>query len=92
MEIKQTSATQPIPQHQIVIEPQHGWISLQLRTLWQYRELLYFLVWRDIKVRYKRTALGIAWIVAEPGICMVVFMGIFGYRLYAISASLKAPL
>ncbi len=88
MEIKQTSATQSVPQNQIVIEPQHGWISFQLRALWQYRELLYFLVWHNIKVRYKQTALGIAWIVAEPGISMVVFMGIFGYRLYAISALL----
>ncbi len=47
---------QALPQHQIIIEPSHGWVNLQLRALWQYRELLYFLVWRDIKVRYKQTA------------------------------------
>ena len=43
----------------VVIEPAHGWASLQLRALWEYRELLYFLVWRDVKVRYKQTALGV---------------------------------
>src|SRR5690242_104816 len=55
------------------IEPSHGWISLRLRELWEYRELLYFLVWRDVKVRYKQTALGIAWAVLQPLLTVFVF-------------------
>ena len=50
----------------VVIQPARGWTSLQLKDLWAYRELLYFLVWRDVKVRYKQTALGVAWAVLQP--------------------------
>ena len=50
----------------VVIQPSPGWAALQLRAVWEYRELLYFLVWRDIKVRYKQTALGVTWIVLQP--------------------------
>ncbi|RIK35052.1 MAG: phosphate ABC transporter permease [Chloroflexi bacterium] len=56
-----------------VLEPSHGWALPDLRTLWHYRELLYFLVWRDIKVRYKQTALGVAWAILQPFLTMVVF-------------------
>jgi len=62
----------------IVIEPSRGWIGLRLRELWEYRELLYFLVWRDIKVRYKQTALGAAWAIIQPFFSMVVFSLFFG--------------
>ncbi len=62
----------------IVIQPSKGWISLRLRDLWEYRELLYFLVWRDIKVRYKQTALGAAWAIIQPFFSMVVFSLFFG--------------
>jgi len=55
------------------IEPETGWIPLRLRELWEYRELLYFLMWRDIKVRYKQTLLGAAWAVLVPFLQMVVF-------------------
>ena len=48
------------------IEPSKGWTSLKLRELWEYRELLYFLVWRDIKVRYKQTVLGASWAIIQP--------------------------
>ena len=48
------------------IQPSTGWVSLRLGDLWDYRELLYFFVWRDIKVRYKQTALGAAWAVIQP--------------------------
>jgi lipopolysaccharide transport system permease protein len=92
METKQTSAAQSVPQHQTVIEPQHGWISLQLRALWQYRELLYFLVWRDIKVRYKQTALGITWIVIQPIVTMVIFSILFGRLLNVPSGGVPYPL
>jgi lipopolysaccharide transport system permease protein len=61
-----------------VIEPSRGWVSLNLRELWQYRELLYFLTWRDIKVRYKQTVLGAAWAILQPFFTMVVFSLFFG--------------
>jgi len=60
------------------IQPSHGWTSLGLRELWAYRELLYFLTWRDVKVRYKQTALGAAWAVIQPFFTMVVFSLFFG--------------
>lgn len=60
------------------IEPSSGWVSLRLRELWEYRELLYFLTWRDIKVRYKQTALGAAWAIIQPFFTMVVFSLFFG--------------
>ena len=50
----------------IHIQPSKGWVSLKLRDLWEYRELLYFLVWRDVKVRYKQTLLGAAWAIIQP--------------------------
>jgi len=56
-----------------VIEPERGWVALNLHDLWQYRGLLYFLVWRDIKVRYKQTALGAAWAIIQPLATMLVF-------------------
>lgn len=62
----------------IRIEPSQGWVSLKLGELWKYRELLYFLVWRDIKVRYKQTALGAAWAIIQPVLTMVVFSLFFG--------------
>lgn len=60
------------------IRPSKGWVSLQLDELWQYRELLYFLVWRDIKVRYKQTTLGATWAIIQPFFTMVVFSLFFG--------------
>jgi len=60
------------------IEPSHGWVSLKLHELWEYRELLYFLTWRDIKVRYKQTVLGAAWAIIQPFFTMVVFSLFFG--------------
>ena len=62
------------------IEPSRGWVALKLRELWEYRELLYFLVWRDVRVRYKQTALGAAWAVMQPLFMMLVF-GVFFGRL-----------
>ena len=60
------------------IEPSRGWVSLKLDELWEYRELLYFLTWRDIKVRYKQTALGAAWAIIQPFLTMLVFSLFFG--------------
>ena len=62
----------------IVIRPSHGWVSLKLHEMWEYRELLYFLTWRDIKVRYKQTVLGAAWAIIQPFFTMVVFSLFFG--------------
>jgi lipopolysaccharide transport system permease protein len=60
------------------IRPSTGWVSLRLNELLEYRELLYFLVWRDIKVRYKQTALGASWAIIQPFFTMVVFSLFFG--------------
>ncbi len=62
----------------LVIEPQRGWRSIDFGELWHYRELLYFLVWRDIKVRYKQTVIGAAWAILQPLCQMVIFSVIFG--------------
>jgi lipopolysaccharide transport system permease protein len=62
----------------IVIRPSRGWVSLELRDLWRYRELLYFLTWRDIKVRYKQTIFGAAWAILQPFFTMIVFSIFFG--------------
>jgi lipopolysaccharide transport system permease protein len=62
---------------EIVVERESGWPSLRLRELWAARELLYFLIWRDVKVRYKQTALGIAWAVLQPVLTVVVFTVFF---------------
>ncbi len=60
------------------LEPSRGFLRINLRAVWEYRELLYFLVWRDIKVRYKQTALGAAWAILQPVMTMVVFSVFFG--------------
>jgi len=62
----------------IVIEPRRGLLNIGFGTLWQYRELLYFLVWRDVKVRYKQTIIGIAWVALQPVLTMVVCSLVFG--------------
>lgn len=60
------------------IDPPKSWAAIGLRELWEYRELLYFLTWRDVKVRYKQTALGAAWAIIQPFFMMVVFSLFFG--------------
>lgn len=60
------------------LRPVRGWISLNLPALWAYRELVYFLTWRDIKVRYKQAALGVTWALIQPLVNMVIFTVIFG--------------
>ncbi len=62
----------------IVIRPTSGWAALNLRDLWVYRELVYFMTWRDLKVRYKQTLLGAAWAILQPFLTMVVFSIFFG--------------
>ncbi len=70
-----------LDQNAITIRATHGWNSLNLKDLWQYRELLYFMIWRDIKVRYKQAFLGIAWAVLLPVVNIVVFTFVFGNLL-----------
>jgi lipopolysaccharide transport system permease protein len=77
---------------QIVIEPTRGWASLQLRAVWEYRELLYFLVWRDLKVRYKQTVLGALWIILQPVVSIVVFSLLFGGLLKVPSGDVPYPI
>ncbi|MDQ3173640.1 MAG: hypothetical protein M3Q91_08015, partial [Acidobacteriota bacterium] len=60
------------------IEPSTGWVGIKLSELWAYRELLYFLIWRDVKVRYKQTVLGATWAVIQPLFTMLVFSLFFG--------------
>jgi lipopolysaccharide transport system permease protein len=80
-----------------VIEPAQGWPALDLREIWQYRDLVYFLVWRDVKVRYTQTVLGVTWAVLQPLVTMAIFSVIFGqwanlpsdgiaYPIYALAA------
>ncbi|MDH4230747.1 MAG: ABC transporter permease [Nitrospirota bacterium] len=73
-----TGFVPPLQGPVIHIKPSKGWVSLRLGELWEYRELLYFLMWRDIKVRYKQTVLGIAWAVMQPFFTMIVFSLFFG--------------
>ncbi len=70
------SPNEPLPVTRI--RPSQGWVSLKLDELWDYRELLYFLTWRDIKVRYKQTVLGAAWAIIQPFFTMVIFSLFFG--------------
>lgn len=80
------------PVHSYRVQPSHGWVSLKFRELWQYRELLYFLIWRDVKVRYKQTALGAAWAIIQPLMTMVVFSLFFGRLAKVPSDGLPYPL
>src|SRR5262245_28087364 len=86
----------------ITITSSRGWVPLRLGELWAYRELLYFLVWRDVKVRYKQTVLGAAWAIIQPFLTMVVFSVFFGrlakipsdgvpYPIFAFAALVPWP-
>ena len=74
------------------IEARRGWLSLDLRELWAYRELVYFFVWRDIKVRYKQTVIGAAWAILQPVLTMLVFSLFFGKLAKIPSQGLPYPI
>ena len=74
------------------LEPARGWVSLGLKEFWRYRELLYFLIWRDVKVRYKQTALGAAWAIIQPVFTMLVFSLFFGRLAKMPSDGIPYPL
>ena len=73
------------------IKPTAGWAAPRLRDLWTYRELLYFLVWRDLKVHYKQTVLGVAWVVLQPVVATLIFTTIFGYFVRIPAGDLPYP-
>lgn len=76
----------------LIIEPKRSWVALNLRDLWAYRELLYFLTWRDVRVRYKQTALGAGWAVLQPLVTMLIFTVIFGRFAKMPSDGIPYPL
>src|SRR3954452_11599502 len=97
--VSQLELTKPIPamhqvaveQPELVIRPRKGWIAVDWRELWTHRELLYFLVWRDVKVRYKQAILGIAWAVLAPVLSVVVFTFLFGAKCLGANKNLPGP-
>jgi lipopolysaccharide transport system permease protein len=76
----------------VYLRPPKGWSALNLRDLWFYRELIYFMTWRDIKVRYKQAVLGISWAILQPLLTMVIFSIIFGNLAKLPSEGLAYPL
>ena len=76
----------------VVIEPLKGWVPFNFRELWEYRELLYFFVWRDIKVRYKQTILGGVWVILQPLMPMIVFSVFFGLLVKVPSDNIPYPI
>jgi lipopolysaccharide transport system permease protein len=76
----------------IYLRPSKGWLSIDIKELWRYRELIFFLTWRDIKVRYKQAVLGVAWAILQPLLTMLIFTVIFGILLETPSQDLPYPL
>jgi len=79
----------PVP---FVMRPSRGWVPLNLADLWEYRELLAFLIWRDLKARYKQTLLGPVWAIIQPLVTMVVFTVVFGWLARMPSDGLPYPI
>jgi len=94
--MSQIATTHPKPAAEtapvLFIRPSSGWMAINLRELWQFRELIYFLTWRDVKVRYKQTALGAAWAIIQPFITMVVFTLIFNRMAKVDSGNIPYPI
>jgi lipopolysaccharide transport system permease protein len=76
----------------ILIKPSKGWAALDLKDLWIYRELVYFMTWRDLKVRYKQTLLGASWAILQPFLTMVVFSIFFGGLAQVPSDNVPYPI
>lgn len=76
----------------IIIKPQHRWFTINFHELWDYRDLFYFLAWRDIKVRYKQTAIGIVWAVLQPLLTMIIFSVFFGKVAGLSSGNIPYPI
>lgn len=89
-----TSLKEPVrtePRATFEIAPPRGWFHLNLRELWEARELLYFLVWRDLKVRYKQTVIGVGWVILQPFCTMLIFSFFFGRLAKMPSGGLPHP-
>jgi lipopolysaccharide transport system permease protein len=92
-EIGTLSAQEGIPRRPLFsIVPTRGWVGLNLQELWSYRDLLYFLTWRDVRVRYKQTVLGIAWAVLQPVFSMLVLTLFFGKLAHIPSDGIPYPI
>jgi len=87
-----TAASAPLALVSTRIEPTHGWTSLKLAELWEYRELVYFFTWRDIKVRYKQTVFGALWAIIQPLCTMLIFALFFGKLAKMPSDGIPYPL
>jgi len=90
--MSQTTITHRPSEEILVLRPSRGWSALNLIDLWRYRELIYFLIWRDVKVRYKQTALGASWAIIQPFVTMVVFTILFGNLAKMPSDGIPYPL
>ena len=88
----ETTISKKLDREIIILRPPSGWGALNLKDLWRYRELVYFLTWRDLKVRYKQTALGAAWAILQPFLSMVVFSIFFGGLLKVSSGDVPYPI
>lgn len=89
----QKPSTLGLPEQPLIrIRPAKKWVALDLRDLWAYRELFYFLIWRDVKVRYKQTLLGATWIILQPVLTMILFTLLFGQVMKVPSDGIPYPL
>src|SRR5258707_14099334 len=91
-----TQSSAALPPHSsaattIRIEPPRGLFELRLREVWAYRELLYFFVWRDVKIRYKQTVIGVLWVVIQPVLTMLIFTLFFGRLAKLAPQGLPSP-
>lgn len=92
MGVSNTTQADIVERPVTVIRPPRGWMPINLRELWAYRELLYFFTWRDIKIRYKQTLLGFAWAILQPLLMMIVFTLFFGTLAKVPSENIPYPL
>src|SRR5579862_5492349 len=86
------AAATPAEYPVVRIEARRGWLALDLGEVWAYRDLIYFFVWRDIKVRYKQTVIGAAWAILQPVLTMLVFSLFFGRLAKIPSGGLPYPI
>ena len=85
------SKAERLQAEELIIRPSRGWVPIDISAVWERRGLLYFLVWRDIKVRYKQTLLGAAWVILQPFLIMVVFSVVFGFLVKVPSDGIPYP-
>jgi lipopolysaccharide transport system permease protein len=90
--ITSTESLPPAHEETLVLKPTKGWISLNLKDVWRYRELVFFLIWRDILVRYKQTLLGAVWAIFQPLMQMVVFNFLFGNMANISTGEIPRPI